>query len=399
MCAASKSLDATTLSMQQSTDRILTTHVGSLPRSAALVELLYKKDSGEPYDRAAFDAAVAACVADAVAKQVATGVDIVSDGETSKVGYATYIKDRLSGFAGHHSRPPHLDLAPYPELREALGRMLGRQSFKRAGCVGPIELVDRAPMQTDVTNLRAAVAAHDGATEAFMNAASPGVISAFQSNHYYGSHEAYVDAIVAAMKPEYDAIVAAGFVLQLDCPDLAMARHTGFQELSESEFLARAAYQVEALNHAVRDIPADRMRMHICWGNYEGPHDHDIPLETILGLVMKAKPAGILFEAANPRHRHEWTVWRDARLPDDKVLIPGCIASTSNYVEHPRLIAEQLCQYADVVGRERVIAGTDCGFGSFAGYSRVDPAIAYKKLRALADGAALATDKLWRSKR
>ena len=399
MCAASNSLEATALTMKRSTDRILTTHVGSLPRSGSIVELLYKKDSGEPYDRAALAAAVAVGVADAVAKQVEAGVDIVSDGETSKVGYATYIKDRLSGFAGHHSRPPHLDLAPYPELREALGRMLGKQSFKRAGCVGPIDLVDRAAMQTDLANLRAALAAHDGTAEAFMNAASPGVISAFQSNHFYASHEDYVDAIVTAMKDEYDAIAAAGFILQLDCPDLAMARHTGFQELSESEFLERAQYQVEALNHAVRDIPADRMRMHICWGNYEGPHDHDIPLEKILRLVLKAKPAGILFEAANPRHRHEWVVWRDARLPDDKVLIPGCIASTSNYVEHPRLIAAQLCQYADIVGRERVIAGTDCGFGSFAGYSRVDPAIAYKKLRALAAGAALATDTLWRSKR
>ena len=279
-----------------------------------------------------------------------------------------------------------------------MARMLGKQAFKRAGCVGPIALVDRAAMQKDVANLRAAVGAH-GAVEAFMNAASPGVISAFQSNHYYPSHEAYVDAIVAAMKPEYDAIHAAGLVLQLDCPDLAMARHTGFQELSESEFLERAEYQVEALNHAVRDIPADRMRMHICWGNYEGPHDHDIALEKILAIVLKAKPAGILFEAANPRHRHEWAVWRDAKLPEDKVLIPGCIASTSNYVEHPRLIAEQLCQYAQIVGRERVIAGTDCGFGSFAGYSRVDPAIAYKKLEALAAGAALATDKLWRSSR
>jgi 5-methyltetrahydropteroyltriglutamate--homocysteine methyltransferase len=386
--------------MRLSNERILTTHVGSLPRSGDVVELLYKKDNGEPYDRAAFAAAVAAGVADAVAKQVAAGVDIVSDGETSKVGYSTYIKDRLSGFAGHHPRPPHRDLAPYPELREALARMLGKQSFKRAGCVGPIALVDRAAMQVDVDNLRAALAAHGaGTTEAFMNAASPGVISAFQSNHYYSSHDAYVDAIVEAMKPEYDAIVAAGFILQLDCPDLAMARHTGFQELSEAEFLARAEYQVEALNHAVRDIPADRMRMHICWGNYEGPHDHDIALEKILSIVLKAKPAGILFEAANPRHRHEWVVWRDAQLPDDKVLIPGCIASTSNYVEHPRLIAEQLCQYADIVGRERVIAGTDCGFGSFAGYSRVDPAVAYKKLRALADGAALATDRLWRSKR
>jgi 5-methyltetrahydropteroyltriglutamate--homocysteine methyltransferase len=386
-------------SMNGSTDRILTTHVGSLPRSATVVALLYKKDKGEPYDREELEAAVAAGVADAVVKQVAAGVDIVSDGETSKVGYATYIKDRLSGFAGHHPRPPHLDLAPYPELRDAMRRMQGPQSFERAACVGPIELVDGAAVQTDVANLRAALRAHGGAVDAFMNAASPGVISAFQSNRHYPSHEAYVDAIAAAMKPEYDAIAAAGFTLQLDCPDLAMARHTGFQELGEREFLARAKYQVEALNHAVRDIPADRMRLHICWGNYEGPHDHDIALEKILGLVLRTKPAAILFEAANPRHRHEWSVWRDAKLPDDKVLIPGCIATTSNYVEHPRLIAEQLCQYADIVGRERVIAGTDCGFGTFAGYSRVDPAIAYKKLRALADGAALATDQLWRSKR
>ena len=386
--------------MKISTERILTTHVGSLPRGGEVVELLYKKDAGEPFDALGLAAAVAAGVADVVAKQVAAGVDIVSDGETSKVGYATYVKDRLSGFAGHHSRPPHLDLAPYPELREALGRMLGKQSFKRAACVGPIELIDRTAMQTDLQNFGSALGKHGAlATEAFVNAASPGVISAFQSNRYYPSHEAYVDAIAVAMKPEYDAIAAAGFILQLDCPDLAMARHTGFQELGEAEFLARAEYQVEALNHAVRDIPADRMRMHICWGNYEGPHDHDIPLERILGVVLKAKPAGILFEAANPRHRHEWVVWRDAKLPEDKVLIPGCIASTSNYVEHPRLIAEQLCQYADIVGRERVIAGADCGFGSFAGYSRVDPAIAYKKLRALAEGAALATDRLWRSKR
>jgi 5-methyltetrahydropteroyltriglutamate--homocysteine methyltransferase len=381
--------------MKLSTDRILTTHVGSLPRSGEVVALLYKKDSGEPYDAEQFAAAIERGVASAVAMQVAAGVDIVSDGETSKVGYSTYIKDRLSGFDGHYPRPPHLDLAPYPELREALGRMLGKQSFKRAACVGPIELVDRSAVQKDLANLRAALAAHHGAVEAFMNAASPGVISSFQSNRFYPSHEAYVDAIVAAMKPEYDAIAAAGFVLQIDCPDLAMARHTGFQELSEKEFLERAEYQVEALNYAVRDIPADRMRMHICWGNYEGPHDHDIALEKILGVVLKAKPAGILFEAANPRHRHEWAVWRDAKLPDDKILIPGCIASTSNYVEHPRLIAEQLCQYADIVGRERVIAGTDCGFGSFAGYSRVDPAIAYKKLAALAEGAALASDRLW----
>jgi 5-methyltetrahydropteroyltriglutamate--homocysteine methyltransferase len=381
--------------MKLSTERILCTHVGSLPRSGNVVELLYKKDNGDPYDRAALDEAVAAGVVDVVGRQIAAGVDIVSDGEIGKVGYATYVVGRLSGFAGHYPRPPHLDLAPYAELRAALARMTGQQAFKRAGCVGPVELADRAAMQADVANLRAALAAHGGATEAFMNAASPGVISAFQSNHYYPSHEAYVDAIATAMKPEYDAIVAAGFILQLDCPDLAMARHTGFQELSEAEFLRRAEHQVEALNHAVRDIPPDRMRLHVCWGNYEGPHDHDIALEKILAIVLKAKPVGILFEAANSRHRHEWEIWRDAALPDDKVLIPGCIASTSNYVEHPRLVAQQLCQYAKIVGRERVIAGTDCGFGSFAGYSRVDPAIAYKKLRALADGAALATTTLW----
>jgi 5-methyltetrahydropteroyltriglutamate--homocysteine methyltransferase len=381
--------------MISSTERILTTHVGSLPRSPAVVELLYRKENGEPYDDAALRAAVAAGVADAVRKQREAGIDIVSDGETSKIGYATYVKDRLSGFAGHYPRPPHLDLAPYPDLREAMARMMGKQAFKRAACVAPIELLDRDAGARDIANLKAALAAC-AAPEAFMNAASPGVISAFQSNRYYPSHETYVDAVAAAMKPEYDAIVAAGFILQLDCPDLAMARHTGFQELDEAEFLRRAEYQVEALNHAVRDIPAERMRMHICWGNYEGPHDHDIALEKILPIVRKAKPSGLLFEAANPRHRHEWTVWRDAQLPDDKILIPGCIASTSNYVEHPLLIAEQLCQYADSVGRERVIAGTDCGFGSFAGYSRVDPAIAYKKLAALAAGAALASQRLWK---
>jgi 5-methyltetrahydropteroyltriglutamate--homocysteine methyltransferase len=320
----------------------------------------------------------------------------VSDGETSKVGYATYIKDRLSGFAGHYPRPPHLDLAPYPEFREAMTRMIGKQSFKRAGCVGPVELADREAVKKDVANLRAALERHR-ARGAFMNAASPGVISAFQSNHYYPTHDAYVEAIAAAMKPEYDAIAAAGFVLQLDCPDLAMAKHTGFQELDETEFLRRARAQVEALNHAVRDIPAEAMRMHVCWGNYEGPHDHDIPLEKILPIVLEAKPAGILFEAANPRHRHEWTVWRDVKLPDDKILIPGCIASTSNYVEHPELVAQQLVRFADVVGRERVIAGADCGFASFAGSNEVHPSIVWAKFNALVEGARIASKKLWKS--
>jgi 5-methyltetrahydropteroyltriglutamate--homocysteine methyltransferase len=381
--------------MQHSQQRILTTHVGSLPRPQPVVDFLYKKERGERYDAAAFDAAIAAAVDEVVAKQRAIGIDIVSDGEMSKVGYATYIRDRLSGFEGHYPRPPHVDLAPHPEFRKALARMVGVQTFKRAACVGPVELVDREAMRKDLANLRAALAKH-GIREAFMNAASPGVISAFQSNRYYATHEAYVDAIAAAMQVEYEAIAAAGFTLQLDCPDLAMARHTGFQELSEREFLARAAYQVEALNRAVANIPAEAMRMHICWGNYEGPHDHDIDLAKILGLVLRAKPAVILFEAANPRHRHEWIVWRDAELPEDKILVPGCITSTSNYVEHPEGVAQQICQYADIVGRDRVIAGTDCGFGSFAGLSRVDAGIAYKKLKSLVEGAALVSRRLWR---
>jgi 5-methyltetrahydropteroyltriglutamate--homocysteine methyltransferase len=381
--------------MATSRDRILTTHVGSLPRSAPIVEWLKLKESGQPYDQAPFDAAIREAVDEVVARQLDVGIDIVSDGETGKIGYATYIKDRLSGFDGHYPRPPHRDLAPHPDLREALGRMLGQQSFRRAACVGPIALTDREAVRKDTENLRLALAAHGGG-QGFLNAASPGVISAFQSNRFFPTHEAYVDAIAAVMQYEYEAIVAAGFDLQLDCPDLAMARHTGFQELSEDEFLARAAYQVEALNRAVANIPADRMRMHICWGNYEGPHDHDIPLSRILDIVLNAKPAALVFEAANPRHRHEWTIWRDADLPEDKVLVPGCISSTSNYVEHPELVAEQICQFADIVGRERVIAGTDCGFGSFVGTSRVVPDVAWKKLAALVEGAGLASARLWR---
>ncbi len=381
--------------MLLSTERILTTHVGSLPRPKPLLELLLEKERGEPYDEAAFDAELAQAVDAVVARQVEIGLDVVSDGEMGKIGYATYVKDRLSGFEGHYPRPPHLDLAPHPEFREAMARMTGPQQFRRAACVGPVEVVDRTALERDLGNLRAAADRH-GVREAFMNAASPGVISAFQQNRFYPTHEAYVEAIAAAMRDEYEAIVGAGFVLQLDCPDLAMARHTGFQELSEAEFLARARHQVEALNDAVRNIPAESMRMHICWGNYEGPHDHDIPLEKILDIVLRAKPQAVLFEAANPRHRHEWAVWKAARIPDDKVLIPGCIMSTTNYVEHPELVAQQLCQYADIVGRERVIAGTDCGFGTFAGTSRVDPGIAYKKLRALVEGAERASRRLWR---
>jgi len=320
---------------------------------------------------------------------------VVSDGETSKIGYATYIKDRLSGFDGDNPRQIALDLQDYPDFRARMAVFAGKQTFKRQSCVGPIKFVGRADLDKDIAHLRAA-ASQCRAAEAFMNAASPGVVSAFQPNRFYPTHAAYVEAIAEAMQPEYEAIVNAGLVLQLDCPDLAMARHTGFQDLTEAEFLKRAEHQVEVMNHALRNIPAQSLRMHICWGNYEGPHDHDIPLETIMGIILKAKPAAIQFEASNPRHAHEWIVWKNARIPEDKVLVPGVITSTSNYVEHPELVAQRICQFASIVGRERVVAGTDCGFGTFAGIGKMDPEISFKKLEALVQGAALASTRLWR---
>ncbi len=380
--------------MQLSSERILTTHVGSLPRSKEVVDMLFAREHGEPYDGAVFDRVMAVAVAETVKKQVGIGLDIVSDGETSKITYATYIKDRLSGFAGDSDRLIAADLQDYPEFRAKLALLAGKQTFKRQSCMGPIAVVERDSLRKDLANLRSAVA-ESGAREAFMNAASPGVISAFQPNRFYPSHEDYLEAIANAMREEYEAIVAAGFVLQLDCPDLAMARHTGFQNLTEAAFLEHAEQQVEALNHALRDIPASSLRMHLCWGNYEGPHDHDIGLEKILPIVLKAKPSAILFEAANPRHAHEWVVWRDARIPEEKILVPGLLSSTSNYVEHPDWIAQRICQFADIVGRERVIAGTDCGFGTFAGIGKMDAGISYRKLESLVEGAARASRELW----
>jgi 5-methyltetrahydropteroyltriglutamate--homocysteine methyltransferase len=380
--------------LRLSTERILTTHVGSLPRSQAVVDMLFARENGAPYDADAFDRVMTAAVAQTVSRQVRVGLDCVSDGETSKISYATYIKDRLSGFGGDNERLIAADLQPYPDFRAKLALFAGKQSFKRQSCVGPIAVTERESLRKDLANLRAAVS-EAGAHEAFMNAASPGVVAAFQPNAFYPSHEAYLEAIAAAMREEYEAIVAAGFTLQLDCPDLAMARHTGFQKLSEQEFLARAAQHIEALNQALRNVAATSVRMHVCWGNYEGPHDHDIALDKILPIVLKAKPSAILFEAANPRHAHEWTVWRDARIPADKILVPGCLTSTSNYVEHPEWVAQRICQFADIVGRERVIAGTDCGFGTFAGIGKMDPEISWRKLESLVEGAARASRRLW----
>ena len=380
--------------MRLSTERILTTHVGSLPRTAVVVDMLLARENQAAYDPQAFDAVMSAAVAEVVARQVSCGVDIVSDGEVAKISYATYIKDRLSGFAGDKPRQIALDLQPYAEFRARMAMFAGKQTFKRQSCIGPIAMVERGSMFKDIANLRAAVARHSP-VDAFMNAASPGLVAAFQPNDYYPSHEAYVEAIGAAMREEYEAIAAAGLVLQIDCPDLAMARHTGFQDLTEQQFLRRANFHVEALNEALRNVPAQQLRMHVCWGNYEGPHDHDIDVAKILPTILKAKPAAILFEAANPRHTHEWVAWSQAKIPDDKVLVPGLLTSTSNYVEHPELIAQRICQFADIVGRERVLAGTDCGFGTFAGIGKMDADISYAKLASLAEGARRASRRLW----
>jgi 5-methyltetrahydropteroyltriglutamate--homocysteine methyltransferase len=380
--------------MRLSTDRILTTHVGSMPRPQPLVDMLLRKDHGEAYDEAEYGRVIHDAVAAVVKRQVDAGVDVPSDGEASKVSYSTYMMDRLTGFGGDNKRKVALDLAPYPEFREKMSRMTGVQEFRRASCIGPVAVKDLSPLKTDIDNMLAAMKAA-GVTEGFMNSASPGLITAFQPNQYYKTHEDYVWALSEAMRQEYRMIVGAGLVLQLDCPDLAMARHTGFQDLTEAEFIKRAELHVEAMNAALEGVPADRARFHVCWGNYEGPHDFDIDLIKILPVILKAKPAGILFEAANARHAHEWAVWAEAKLPEDKVLMPGLIDSCSNYVEHPELVAQGVERFAAIVGRERVLAGTDCGFGTFAGFGKLDGEIAYKKLTALAEGAAIASRRLW----
>ena len=380
--------------MRTSQDRILTTHVGSLPRPPELRQLLVAKDKGEPYDRAELERQTRDAVLAIVRRQAATGVDIVNDGEMSKPGYSTYVADRLSGFAGHEPAKPRLDTRDHPSFMAAYERMTGANVARRSVCVGPIAVRDREPLNQDIANLRDALA-QVSVAEGFMTAASPGLVPVFQNNRHYPSHEAYVEAIAAAMQEEYEAIVEAGFVLQLDCPDLAMAHHTSFQDLNEADFLKRAAFHVEVLNHALRNVPADRCRIHICWGNYEGPHDHDIDFAKVAPILVKAKPMALVVEAANPRHAHEWRVWQDVKLPDDKILIPGVLDTSTNYVEHPELIAERLCRFADLVGRERVIAGSDCGFGTFAGYGKLDPDISFKKLRVMVEGAALASKCLW----
>jgi len=381
--------------MQASTSRILTTHVGSLPRPQNVVDQLFAQDAGEVYSVATFDTVMAAAVAEVVAKQAEIGIDIVSDGEMSKISYATYIRHRLTGFEiGEMPRAVPADLDDFPDYKDRLARLGATPKYHRPICCGDIAVKDLSSLEKDIANLRRA-AERAAASQMFMNAASPGVIAVFQPNRHYASHEAYLEAIAEAMRTEYEAIVAAGFILQIDAPDLAMGRHIRFRDVDDAEFLRNAALQVEALNHALRNIPVERVRLHICWGNYEGPHTHDIPLEAILPVVLEAKAQAYLFEASNPRHAHEWSVWAKARIPDDKILIPGVIDSVTNFVEHPELVAERILRFADIVGRERVIAGTDCGFGTFAGFGAVHPPIAFAKLRSMVEGAGLASRRLW----
>jgi len=378
--------------MKRSTERILTTHTGSLPRPDDLRALLETLDGGAPLDAAAFDARVRRAVADVARMQVAAGLDVVNDGEQGKVGYSTYVRHRLTGFGGQSGPGTRADWTDFPE---AAARAERRSTVSRPACNGPIDWKDRTAVAKDVENLKLALKEAQP-TEAFMTAASPGVIAHFLKNEHYPSREAYLARLVDVMKEEYDAIHRAGFVLQVDCPDLAMGRHLAFPDVSNAEFVKIAAANVEALNHALRDIPADRLRMHLCWGNYEGPHHRDIPLREILGVVLKARPQALSFEGANPRHEHEWVVFREIKLPDDKLIIPGVLDSTTNFIEHPELVAQRLVRYAEVVGRERVMAGTDCGFGTFArSASGVEPEIAWAKLRAMAEGARLASAQLW----
>ena len=379
--------------MKRSTDRILTTHTGSLPRANDLTTLLEALDGGTVPGQAAFDARVRRAVADIVRQQVDAGVDVVNDGEQGKVGYSTYVRHRLTGFGGQAAVPTRADWADFPE---AAAKSERRSTIMRPSCNGPIEWKDRTAVQKDVANLTAAVSAAKP-TEAFMTAASPGVIAHFLKNEHYPSREAYLARLVDVMKDEYDAIHRAGFILQVDCPDLAMGRHLAFPDLSNAEFLKIAAANVEALNHALRDIPPDRMRLHLCWGNYEGPHHRDIPLKEILPIALKARPQALSFEGANPRHEHEWIVFKDVKLPDDRLIIPGVLDSTTNFIEHPELVAQRLIRYAEIVGRERVLAGTDCGFATFArSVNQVEPEIAWAKFKSMAQGAKLASRQLWR---
>ena len=371
-------------------NRILTTHVGSLPRSQEVVDLIFAREKNQPYDQQRFADTIARNVDDCVARQVNAGIDIVSDGETSKISYATYVKDRYTGFSGDSPRNAPADLKLFPDFLKRQSQAGGTPDYARPVCSGAVRAKNYDDLNADIDNLNKAIGNHD-AHRGFMNAASPGVISLFLPNEYYPSRERYLEVLGEAMKREYESIVNAGLLLQLDCPDLALSRHMLFNDLSDDEFVKVAAMHIDVLNHALRDIDPAQVRVHICWGNYEGPHVCDISMGKMFDVLMNVDANNILFETSNPRHGHEWTIFRDRKndIPDQKVLIPGVIDSTTNFVEHPELVAQRIRHFTDIVGTERVIAGSDCGFGTFAGFGAVAPDIAYAKLQALVEGASL----------
>jgi 5-methyltetrahydropteroyltriglutamate--homocysteine methyltransferase len=378
------------------TDRILTTHVGSLPRGKDVSDLLFAAEEGKAIDATLFDTTIAAAVLDTVAQQVAAGVDLVSDGEMAKISYATYIKDRISGFDGDSPRRAPADLEAFPGFLSRQSKGGGTPNYRRPRCVGAVAPVTLEPLYDDLRRFEVARSAHDNPA-GFMNAASPGVIALFQPNDFYQTDDEYLEALAEAMRPEYEAIVAAGLTLQLDSPDLGLGRHMMYKDRSDAEYLVLIERHVAVLNHALRNLPAEKVRMHVCWGNYEGPHHHDVEMAVILPTLMKAKPAGLLFETSNPRHQHDHECFTDqlADIPEDKILIPGVIDSTTNFIEHPKVVANRIVQFANIVGRERVIAGTDCGFSTFAGFGVVDPDIVWAKLKTMAEGAEIASAKLW----
>ena len=380
--------------MKSSTKRILTTHVGSLPRSKAVTDVVFARERGEDTDKEASDAVIRQAVIDVVGKQAETGVDVVSDGEMSKISYATYIKDRITGFEGDSPRQPPKDLEEFPGFLERQAGSGGTPTYRRPCCVGDIHVKDMGPVTEDIDQFTAALEIVK-VVQGFMNAASPGVIALFQPNKHYPDHRSYLEALAEAMRPEYEAITNAGIVLQLDSPDLGVGRHMMFKDKSDEEYQDLARLHVEMLNHATRNIAPEMMRLHVCWGNYEGPHHYDAPMSMVLPIALEARPQALLFEASNPRHAHEWTTFRDADIPDNKILVPGVLDSTTNFVEHPELVAERICRFADIVGRDRVMAGTDCGFATFAGFGAVDQDIVYAKLGAMVEGAQIASERLW----
>ena len=371
--------------------KILTSHVGSLPRTQEVVDFIFAREKGKEFTQAAFDDCMTRSVSETVRRQKEVGVDIVSDGETSKISYATYVKDRYTGFDGDSPRNAPADLKKFPSFLERLANDGGTPTYSRPMCVGEVKPKGQGELEKDIKNLKAAMAQH-GVKRGFMNAASPGVISLFLQNDYYKTREQYLEALAYAMKDEYETIVSSGLDLQLDCPDLALSRHMLFNDLSDEEFIKVAGLHIDALNFALSGISADKVRIHICWGNYEGPHICDIPMSKMFDTLMAAKAGYVLFETSNPRHGHEWTVFRDRKsdIPDDKILVPGVVDTTTNFVEHPELVAQRIRNFINIVGENRVIAGSDCGFGTFAGFGAVDPGIAYAKLDALSQGAKLA---------